>query len=285
MSHSSSSPLRQLFSEGFGEWDYYWGGIITDYVLGLVCVVLFALTLVSCRQKDKPPPVTRNLQIALLGFTASTFVSYGIGGISHHILNGLHSQGEVMGQRWGDEHSEWMIPWAMGFVGGSFSASFFLSIIFAAMSFSRWIHVPCLLLAFCVSVCEAYLLFGTDVGFDMSGYIAGLWGVVSAFISTTVLVVDQFTTKSAGALLLVAALAQLCTYVFRGVGVPASCTESGEARAGCPYPMEFNQNAIFHVLLTIAALVTSLAVWRQISTAASRRGAAAVPSAAKIMAL
>merc|ERR1711879_74053 len=102
---------------------------------------------------------------------------------------------------------------------------------------------------------------------DSSGIASALRAASASGVSLLVLIVGMLgrcvglSKKAAlwssearvGAIQVLAGILLTCAAWGLVLGVPGSCSKVGAARKGCPFPEEFNQNAIFHTLLIIAA--------------------------------
>lgn len=250
---SLGSPLRLLYTQGFEGWDYSWAGILTDYLIVLTCATVFAFT--GYRGK-----VSNRLRNLLFAFLISTGLTYGFGGAAHHLINIYFHSGTYMGRQWGDENSGWMIPWIIGVVAMGFAAAALFALTFEILSLPAWASLPALLAAVGIGIYEVYVLFGTDTGFDNSSYAVALFSTFASLVCTVAHAVGLCVKRSNRALLLGTFL-QLLGFLLLLVA-PASCTKANAAREGCPFPKDFNQNALFHVALAIATYVISLGVWQ-----------------------
>eukprot|EP00929_Paragymnodinium_shiwhaense_P008279 TRINITY_DN112227_c0_g1_i1.p1 TRINITY_DN112227_c0_g1~~TRINITY_DN112227_c0_g1_i1.p1 ORF type:complete len:275 (-),score=29.14 TRINITY_DN112227_c0_g1_i1:547-1371(-) len=253
---SPSAPLRLLYTEGFEGWDYFWAGILTDYLLVVVCMVMFQVT----RSKDKGSASLRNTHLAFLMATA---VTYGFGGAAHHVLNIYHSRGGVQGLEWGDENSSWMLPWIGATVASCFAAALLFALTFEVLSLPVWTSIPGFLVAFHIAVYEVYVLFCTENGTVDTSVVAGFFGSFAALACTLAHAVGLCTARSSIALL-VGNVFQLLAFGVVMLVTPSSCREVGAAREGCPFPEQFNHNAVFHVLLIIATGIISVGVQQKL---------------------
>ncbi|CAK9036083.1 Uncharacterized protein SCF082_LOCUS21576 [Durusdinium trenchii] len=226
-----------------------WGttiaGWATDYVISLVCLVLWILAL------KQPKPT----DAAFMVLVASTGLGFGFGGMAHMRLFIVERAGAVCGSAFSEVHSEWMYPWLLAMLISAFSpAALAAMAIHAPGSCANWLAAPMtlglLLISLGLAVFEGFSVWNGNL--TGSGNYIGYW------------------TLAASSLALVTFLCDACRGVG-GTGVGGKGW-SGVASAACyiagiltlqflsgSLPDAFNQNAVFHVWVILMAIFAYLA--------------------------
>jgi len=251
---------RQLHHEGFEDWGHTVAGYMTDYAVFAVCSASFGYMLARIK---RPYDAVHKL---FLVFLASQGVSFLCGGVAHHMLDLYASRGEVMGRAWSDSNSGWMFPWIYAVALSPISSGTMVAMVFIFSKWPMWMASVSIAVSAIPSCREIAFFISGEL--DSSGMASAVWAVIASGLSLLVLLVgirgrpkkEAYWSRDAdvGAVPLLAGVSSVCTAWGLIHGVPASCSRVGEAREGCPFPVEFNHNAIFHTLLVSALLLICL---------------------------
>eukprot|EP00928_Gymnodinium_smaydae_P066454 TRINITY_DN49465_c0_g1_i1.p1 TRINITY_DN49465_c0_g1~~TRINITY_DN49465_c0_g1_i1.p1 ORF type:complete len:165 (+),score=19.58 TRINITY_DN49465_c0_g1_i1:336-830(+) len=144
----------------------------------------------------------------------------------------------------------------------------------------RYIWMPVLVvISVIVSAAEAYMVFDPKLLQSQSGLPAGFASLLGGFVLTTYAACLAWSGESYMWLISAGAGIVLAAWVFVIKIVPDACKAdycAVDFDRKCPYSSDFNQNAIFHVILIVGVIFEYLGVSRSNKSALS--GAELLPS-------
>jgi len=228
---------------------------VTDLVLAIVCIVLLLGTLTA---KGRASPMGECLLLLLF-----TFLAYACAGASRSKMYMYAQKGLVMGLNLGDPNSEWMIPWIGKVIFLPFSFAAIVSVANACVhlpAFSAWMVYG---LAMVLGIYETYSIVVND-NTKETGKFDRSFGMVTSGVSVF-LVVLGFCIKGCQGCTGRFCVLIGCALMLMGLSIsdmmPGSCRETGVNRIGCPFPENFDQNAVKHVLVAFAIFLITVGCW------------------------
>jgi len=247
------------FDESFEGWDHNIATYITDFVLCVICI--FCACSLRCRFATQ---LRLRISVGIIPTFLAFAIAYSIGalggGIAHFLIDSYSSKGEAMGLTWNAENSEWMYAWTVSLaalsIGTGALGFIFVDAVFGSVA-STGVYKLYLMIKFCLILLsmvvggfELYLMIEAQLDETGATLACAIFGV--SVLGAVFCLLKAFLDRVAlnfvcGALLMCAGSALL---IFS----PESCRKSGNGRDGCPFPEEFNQNAISHTLVTLAVL-------------------------------
>lgn len=249
--------IRRLYDEGIEGWDHAASGYITGYLIVVACCVCVGLLLAKGAQRFSE---TKHL-VVLLGCNAGAF---GFGGATHHMLDVYYNRGEAMGTAWGEDNSGWMFAWLLT----SLAAPGAMALVALAFSIAtcakeaRYSKIAfCIVYGFGTVIALAELVIFVTGNMGLSGTLSVVVSIFAGLIATGLSVVDIAKSGFMGwrVLFALGSVHYFLAFFFLAFLVPGSCTEVNY-RDDCPFPYEFNQHALFHIIVIISIVCLFLAV-------------------------
>eukprot|EP00913_Durusdinium_trenchii_P022751 g21363.t1 len=234
-----------------------------DYVISLVCLVLWILAL------KQPKPT----DAAFMVLVASTGLGFGFGGMAHMRLFIVERAGAVCGSAFSEVHSEWMYPWLLAMLISAFSpAALAAMAIHAPGSCANWLAAPMtlglLLISLGLAVFEGFSVWNGNL--TGSGNYIGYWTLAASSLALVTFLCDACRGVGgtgvggkgwSGVASAACYIAGILTLQFLSGSLPDDAGRNGLV-AYAPYPAAaeaFNQNAVFHVWVILMAIFAYLA--------------------------
>jgi len=245
---------RQLYDAGFEGWGHSIAGYVTDYLLSLTCIVCFVYVITQRRPLADAASVSTSF-LVFLGFEAVAFLA---GGITHHVLDTYFRSGEVMGRTWNSWNSGWMPFWMIAMFCSPLATMALNCVVFIFKNYPPWTTYLSYSIGVVASVCECWLVYHAK--FSSSGTVNSALAIGTCVLAG-VLLLQGFEIGPQGgrAFMLWGMLLRLVGFLVLALA-PNSCKQVDSFRDGCPFPENFNQNAVFHSLLIVATIAQCKAV-------------------------
>jgi len=237
----------------FDGYDFSTSGWVTDYLIFMVGVVCGSVVLWLPRKQNARIPLNIEVTFSLFSFvTALTFL---FGGIAHMMIGWHAASGVQLGKQWDAEHSGWMYFWLPAVFLMPIAAAANLSFMFAARDLEDWVLAVAYALGLCVGVAEVVFLSDESL-LAYSGLPAALLFLISSSTVTVMAGVKAMHNKKKrmGMWMVMAANILLFLAWVIVSFAPSGCRRYSETKRDCPYPNDFNQNAIFHVIIIVAVV-------------------------------
>lgn len=229
-------------------WGHSVAGYVTDYVILVTCFVLLFVS-------SSKVGFQSNDGKQLFAYLLLTALAFGLGGVAHHMIDTYYASGDTMGKAWGDDNSNWMYAWLLAMVSSGLSGGALPSLAFSFSKAPSFMGAIAYGLGVLVAGYEFYIFVFTADGILTTGTYQGYYVMLGTFIALITFLVSCSLHCFTGAVLLMSGFVVLVT-------APAGCSKHGEERVGCPYPANFNHNAVFHVFITLGVIVVVTGCWK-----------------------
>ncbi|CAK0829496.1 unnamed protein product [Prorocentrum cordatum] len=249
-------------SEGECVFGFSVAGYVTDFIISCTSVACALVVICKQRSLDKYSPGV----LVIRAFSASAMF-YGVaflsGGLAHMWIGIYHSQGEMEAFTMGAENSGWIWTWL---VAVTTTPSIYTCGLGMVLPYSmRAVWKPALaLVAFVVAAVEAYLVFNTELLKLWSGAPNLLVSLLASLI-ISIWACCRACGGEIGMPAIAAGSGTILAAWLQQLFVPAGCRDQCAADFDtlCPYPKDFNQNAVFHVILLVGIIVQFVGVMQR----------------------
>jgi len=248
------NAARRLYDPGFEAWDHSASGYITDYMIAIECLVFAIHVLMKMK--------TRTGAKHFIVYAILAAIAFGAKGLAHHMLDIYYQNGEVMHHEWGEANAGWMYPWLVtSLIPIAAAASAAEAFEFTLCGHISCIYVMLYTIGSLVSLYEVWGLVNEQTGTSgmWTAFVSIAFGLVGLIFA--LLGMRQFGADRNRVLVGCGSFSWLLAFVFYKFLVPDVCRAvSEEKREDCPFPPEFNDNAVFHVIIIVAVTCSYLAV-------------------------
>jgi len=249
----SYSSMATNVDPSFDGYDFSTAGWVTDYLIFMIGVVCGSVVLWLPRKQNARIPSKIEVTFSLFSFvTALTFL---FGGIAHMMIGWHAASGVQLGKQWDTEHSGWMFFWLPAVFLMPIAAASNLSFMFAACDLEDWALAVAYAFGLCVGLAEGVLLSDEPL-LAYSGLPAALLFLISSSTITVMAGVKAMHNKEKGMGMWMVMAANILFFLGWVIVsfAPSGCRRYSETKRDCPYPNDFNQNAIFHVIIIVAVV-------------------------------
>lgn len=251
---------------GYEGWDHRAFSWVSSLIVAAVSLVLCIFSF--CKS-------TSGAQ-GLRSFTGSMFWSGLTLGIAMKLLDDIYDNGGVIGTNWQGTESLYMYFWAAAMVSTSLAmAGMIHTAVVPVASGAQQCNEAvggiltaiAYLAGLAIAIYDVYT-FRAEGKINDAQRALVLWGFAASVISIVVNILCFFGLGGEGCchlqriLMMVGNVAMGLGFVLIAFS-PEECRKNGEAREGCPWPEEFNQNQMFHILQFVAVVFISLSVFCQ----------------------
>jgi len=252
------------FHNSFDSFGFSSAGIVTDYAISLVSIICAGVAY-SLREKaqqkedhEAPGGITVKLYMTFCLFASAAAVTFFFGGLGHMLIAVYANGSGALGKQWGSANSQWMYAWVLAVFFMPVTALANLAIMLAAYDKGKLALAVAYALGLCIGAVEAVLMSSVSLLTTYSGAPSAALFLLSGcicIVMACIKAIRERKEKGVGMWVVMVGNILICLgWLVVGLA-PAGCTKYSQAVRDCPYPNEFNQNAVFHIII-IAAVVT-----------------------------
>lgn len=246
--------------ESYNDWDGHPAGVVTDFVVVVCCAVCGFLAVRRCQGLPATSKATLEAFALFAFFTSSAFL---FGGTSHAIVGFYAASGaSPLGKTWTSKNNAWMFLWLPAVALQPLAALGNLTYLPAAAGCPRWVTPAILSVGAVFSVVEIAILTNAELMEKWSGASSLLLFVSVALVNSVWAIVNA--ARGAAAMWIVALGNVLIMSAWLFMLSPKACLEYSNPDRICPWPNDFNQNAIMHTILAPGVIIVYLGLARYV---------------------
>lgn len=266
---------RQLLDIGFEGWDHRPSSLYSAFIEAAIALVLMIVA--CCLPGTGVGTFCGTDKNALIAFLFLTAASATLFGITHHSLDDTFDGGLSLGSDWTSDNTAWQWTWLSSMLCSVLSFALMVQISLSPIVASKpasanscldYIQFFLISIVWFLSLAFAGLVFYTDriqnKIDDAQKYLV-LFGMLMSTVSAGVNITYFICPVGEGCchwqriLLAIGSAFSFCAFGIVAFE-PHECLATGDARSGCPWPEDFNQNAIFHFAIALSCFFMFLGV-------------------------